>query len=71
MINYFGSIDETPDCECGAALEQGRFLCRKCRARDRWRWRQTAKRRTTTRNGQTRRPASRPRGIVEAGVIWT
>ncbi|OUC98925.1 hypothetical protein [Streptosporangium minutum] len=71
MINYFGSIDETPECECGAPLERGWFLCRECRTRDRWVWRQTAKRRTTTRSGQTRRPANRPYGIAEAEVIWT
>ncbi|MER5325679.1 hypothetical protein [Streptosporangium roseum] len=71
MINHIKPIDETPACECGAALEQGRFLCRKCRAGDRWVRRQAARRRTATRNGQSRRPANRPRGIAEAGVSWT
>ncbi|WP_433240850.1 hypothetical protein ACQPYK_35215 [Streptosporangium sp. CA-135522] len=71
MVKYIGSIDEMPVCECGAVAEQGRFLCRRCRARDRWVHRQTAQRGTTTRSGQTRRPAGRPRGVVEAEVIWT
>ncbi|MGV9770805.1 hypothetical protein [Streptosporangium sp. NPDC003464] len=72
MINHIKPIDETPACECGAVLEQRRFRCRKCRARDRWVRRQAARRRTVgKRSGQTRRPANRPRGIVEAGVIWT
>ncbi|MFF5207025.1 hypothetical protein [Streptosporangium sp. NPDC000396] len=70
MINHIRPIDETPACACGAALEQGQFLCRKRRARDRWLRRQAARRRTTKRRGQTRRPANRRRGIVEAGVIW-
>jgi hypothetical protein len=70
VINYIKPIDETPACECGAALE--RFRCLKCWAWDRWVRRQAAKRRTVgKRSGQTWRPANRPRGIVEAGVIWT
>ncbi|ACZ91336.1 hypothetical protein [Streptosporangium roseum] len=71
MINHIKPIDETPICECGAALEQGRFRCLKCRARDRWTRRRLARHWTAARNGQSRRPANRPRGIVEAGVIWT
>ncbi|WP_031167886.1 hypothetical protein [Streptosporangium roseum] len=71
MINHLKPIDETPACECGAVLEQGRFRCRECRARDRWVRRQAAKRRTTARSGQSQPPAHRPRGIVEAGVSWT
>ncbi|MCW2882530.1 MAG: hypothetical protein JWQ95_6630 [Sphaerisporangium sp.] len=71
MINYIRPIDETPACECGAALEEGQFLCRKCRARDRWFRHQAAKRKKTKRRGETRRPANRPHGIAEAGVIWT
>ncbi|SNT61596.1 hypothetical protein SAMN05216276_108436 [Streptosporangium subroseum] len=71
MINYIQSIDETPACECGAALEEGHLLCRKCRARDRWMRRHGARRKATRRPGESRRPANRPRGIVEAGVSWT
>ncbi|MEU1731647.1 hypothetical protein [Streptosporangium sp. NPDC020145] len=71
MINYIRSIDETPGCECGGALEEGQFVCRKCRARERWVRRQVARRRTNRRRGQVRRPANRPYGAAEAGVIRT
>ncbi|MEU3168523.1 hypothetical protein [Streptosporangium sp. NPDC006930] len=71
MINYIRPIDETPACGCGALLEEGQFLCRKCRARDRWMRRQGAKRRTTKRREETRRPVGRPRDITRAGVSWT
>lgn len=71
MINYIRPIDETPACECGGALEEGQFACRKCRARERWVRRQVARRRTNRRRGQVRRPANRPYGTAEAGVIWT
>ncbi|MGW4424999.1 hypothetical protein [Streptosporangium sp. NPDC004631] len=71
MINDIRPIDETPACACGATLEEGRFACRKCRARDRWTRRQVARRRTNRRRGQVRRPANRPYGSAEAGVIWT
>ncbi|MEU1882928.1 hypothetical protein ABZ470_36965 [Streptosporangium sp. NPDC020072] len=72
MINHIRPIDETPACGCGAVLEEGRFACRKCLARERWTRRQTARRRTANRwRGQVRRPANRPYGTAEAGVIWT
>ncbi|MBB4919106.1 hypothetical protein [Streptosporangium saharense] len=64
-------INDTPACGCGAVLEEGRFICRKCRARERWVRRQVARRRTSQRRGQVRRPANRPYGTAEAGVIWT
>lgn len=69
MINYIRPIDETPTCECGATLEEGQFVCRKCRARERWVRRRVARRRTNRRRGQVRRPANRPYGTAEAGVI--
>ncbi|MER5622674.1 hypothetical protein ABT061_16690 [Streptosporangium sp. NPDC002544] len=71
MINYTRPIDETPAYGCGALLEEGQFLCRKCRARERWIRRQGAKRTTTKRREETRRPAGRPRDITRAGVSWT
>ncbi|MER7209851.1 hypothetical protein ABT340_22560 [Streptosporangium sp. NPDC000239] len=64
-------INDTPACGCGAVLEEGRFICRKCRARERWVRRQVARRRTSQRRGQVRRPVNRPYGTAEAGVIWT
>ncbi|MEU6743998.1 hypothetical protein [Streptosporangium sandarakinum] len=71
MIDYSRPIDETPACERGGALEEGRFVCRKCRARERWVRCQVARRRTNRRRGQVRHPANRPYGTAEAGVIWT
>ncbi|WP_371782862.1 hypothetical protein [Streptosporangium subroseum] len=71
MINDIQVIDETPACECGAALEEGHLLCRKCRARDRWMRRRGDRRKATKRRGESRRPANRLRDITEAGVSWT
>jgi hypothetical protein len=71
MITTINLIDETPACECGAVLEEGQSLCRKCRARDRWTRRRLARGRTNRRHGETRRPATRSRDLTEAGVIWT
>ncbi|MEV4173857.1 hypothetical protein [Nonomuraea sp. NPDC049709] len=60
-----------PTCVCGALLDEGRELCRKCRARDRWLRKQTAKRKGGRRRGETRRPPRAPRGLAAAGVIWS
>ncbi|MGW0058373.1 hypothetical protein ACWDTT_00395 [Streptosporangium sandarakinum] len=72
MINLMASLDEGPVCACGAAVEEGQTLCRKCHASARW-LRRTAQRRrkANRRRGEVRRPAGYPRGTVEAGVIWT
>ncbi|MFI7043303.1 hypothetical protein [Streptosporangium sandarakinum] len=72
MINLMASLDEGPVCACGAAVEEGRTLCRKCHASARW-LRRTAQRRrkASRRRGEVRRPAGYPRGVAEAGVIWT
>lgn len=63
MINYIRPIDETPACGYGVLLEEGQFLCRECRARDRWTRPQEARRRTTRRREETRHP----RSITRAG----
>ncbi|MEV4835912.1 hypothetical protein AB0K05_15405 [Nonomuraea sp. NPDC049486] len=60
-----------PACECGARLEEGRTRCRKCLARERWIKRYAGKRRRGGRRGETRRPPREPRGLAEAGVIWS
>ncbi|MFG6195131.1 hypothetical protein [Nonomuraea sp. JJY05] len=60
-----------PTCACGALLNEGRELCRKCRARDRWLRKQTAKRKSGKRRGETGRPPRAPRGLAAAGVIWS
>ncbi|MGI5286558.1 hypothetical protein ACQEVF_24915 [Nonomuraea polychroma] len=60
-----------PSCACGALLDEGRKLCRKCRARDRWLRKQAAKRKGGRRRGETRRPPRAPRGLAAAGVIWS
>ncbi|MEV1001799.1 hypothetical protein [Nonomuraea sp. NPDC050202] len=65
------NIYPEPACACGALLDQGRELCRKCRARDRWLKKQTAKRKSGKRRGETRRPPRAPRGLAAAGVIWS
>ncbi|MCG5215445.1 hypothetical protein [Streptosporangium sp. KLBMP 9127] len=71
MIIRIPAIDETPACGCGAALEEGQGLCRKCRARDRWMRRRTAGRRNGRRSAETRRPGTRSNGLAQAGVTWT
>ncbi|GGT08947.1 hypothetical protein GCM10010156_77310 [Planobispora rosea] len=71
ITTIISPLDETPGCVCGATLEEGQTLCRKCHARERWLKRRDAKRRTNKRRGESRRPAGRPRSITEVGVIWT
>ncbi|GIH91678.1 hypothetical protein ACFFMN_29500 [Planobispora siamensis] len=73
MINttITDEFDETPTCVCGAALGEGQTLCRKCRARELWLKRQEGKRKASTRRGETRRPAGRPRNRSQARVIWS
>ncbi|GGL24258.1 hypothetical protein [Planomonospora parontospora] len=71
MIDLMASLEEGPVCACGATVEEGQTLCRKCHALARW-LRRTAKRRKAGgRRGETRRPAGRPQDFAEAGVIWT
>ncbi|MGW4662249.1 hypothetical protein [Streptosporangium sandarakinum] len=72
MIDLMNPLNEGPVCACGAAVEEGQTLCRKCHASAR-RLRRTAQRRrkASGRRGEVRRPAGHPRGTVEAGVIWT
>ncbi|MER7213330.1 hypothetical protein ABT340_40220 [Streptosporangium sp. NPDC000239] len=61
MINHIRPIDDTPACGCSAVLEEGRFVCRKCLARERWTRRQAARRRTADRRrGQVRRARTAP-----------
>nr|BFE83805.1 hypothetical protein GCM10020093_064060 [Planobispora longispora] len=69
MINttVISPLDETPDCICGAALEEGQTLCRKCHARERWLKRRAAKGRTAKRRGETRRPAAVPAASPRPG----
>ncbi|MFC4062254.1 hypothetical protein ACFOWE_28460 [Planomonospora corallina] len=71
MIDLIFPLDDGPACDCGAALEEGQTLCRKCHALARWLRRTTRQRKAGRRRGETRRPAGRPRGLAEAGVIWT
>ncbi|GAA4597986.1 hypothetical protein GCM10023194_74320 [Planotetraspora phitsanulokensis] len=62
--------DETPDCECGALLDDGQTHCRKCLARDRWARRQAARLRAQRRRGATRRPPRDPHTAAARGVSW-
>ncbi|MBF8193408.1 hypothetical protein ITP53_48605 [Nonomuraea sp. K274] len=61
-----------PTCECSARLEEGEVHCLKCRSRERWTKKQAGKRRRGgRRQGETRRPPRAPRGLAQAGVIWS
>jgi hypothetical protein len=61
-----------PTCECTARLEDGQTQCRKCQSRGRWIRKQAGKhRRRAGRRGETRRPPRGPRGLAQAGVIWS
>ncbi|MEO3790401.1 hypothetical protein ABGB14_09315 [Nonomuraea sp. B10E15] len=63
-------LGETPACECGNALTEGQTRCSKCLARDRWARKERARNRRNRRS-ETRRPPRAPRGLAEAGVIWS
>ncbi|MBB6345509.1 hypothetical protein FHU36_002018 [Nonomuraea muscovyensis] len=70
-MNMISFLDETPSCECGNALADGRVRCSKCLARERWVRNQRARNRRQRRRAESRRPPRGPRTVAAAGVSWT
>ncbi|MFI9843995.1 hypothetical protein ACIHFD_43670 [Nonomuraea sp. NPDC051941] len=71
MNNEITILGETPSCECGNALAEGQTRCSKCLARDRWTRKERARNRRNRRRSENRRPPRAPRGLAQAGVIWS
>jgi hypothetical protein len=71
MTHQIPSLEDDPSCECGALLEEGQTICRKCTAVLRWLRRHAKRNKPAKRRGEVKRPATRRREDARIGVSWS